>query len=466
MQITLCGASGGEVTGSCYLVETAKAKVVVDCGMFQGHGHNDDPTNRDFGPMNPAQLTAAVLSHAHLDHCGRFPLLARRGLNCPIYATPATVDFATLILEDSTKIQEADNARDNRYRRIEGRPLIEPLYDRADAAGLIPLVRAVPYNQLREIAQGISIRFIDAGHILGSASIEMLIEEDGQRRRVLFSADVGRWGVPLLRDPTPFEGAADLLFLESTYGDRDHRSNEETVAEFQQVIHDAVWAREKILIPAFALGRTQQILYHLAEMMRGGKMPEFPIFLDSPMAIKATELYIKHQALFDAEASELAGRRQISLDLRNLRYLQTGEESRSLNDLEGCAVIIAGGGMCDGGRIVHHLKHNLWRKGVSVVMVGYAARGSLGRKLIDGWKEVQIHRQMIPVRATIHTLGGFSGHAGQNELLRWFEPLAQFKPRVMLTHGEDPQRTKLAAKLKEKYAIEAELPAKYQVVTL
>lgn len=466
MRITTCGASGGEVTGSSYLVETSSAKVLVDCGAFQGNGQIDDVSNASLGPVIPASLDAAVLTHAHLDHCGRLPLLARHGLKCPIYATPATVDFAMLVIEDSAKIQEGDTARENTYRRREGKPPMEPLFTRADAERLPALFRPVSYSAWATIAPGISVRFTDAGHILGSAHVEMLIEDRGVRRTIVFSADIGRWNTPFLNDPSPIKANADLVFLESTYGDRDHRSQEETIAEFRTILQEAVWARQKILIPAFAIGRTQQVLFHLAEMIRGGSLPEFPIYLDSPMAIKATQLYKKHQELFDLESATLARHRQFSKDLRNLNYLETVQDSQSINDREECCVVIAGGGMCEGGRIVHHLRNNLWRKGVSVVMVGFASHGSLGRALIDGAPEVRIHRRWIPVRARIHTLGGFSAHAGQSELLRWLEPLAPAHPRVYLTHGEDPPRTALAAAILARYGIEAHLPKKFEVIDL
>jgi metallo-beta-lactamase family protein len=387
-------------------------------------------------------------------------------LRCPIYATPATVDFATLVIEDSTKIQESDTARENTYRKREGKPLIEPLFTRDDSAKLPPLVRAVEYHTWTTIAPGISIRFTDAGHILGSSHVEMTLEDQGVKRTVVFSGDIGRWNTPFLCDPSLLKSSPDLVFLESTYGDRDHRSQDETVKEFRTIIQEAIWARQKILIPAFAIGRTQQVLFHLAEMVRAGTLPEFPIYLDSPMAIKATQLYKKHQDLFDHESAALARNRQFSRDLRNLNYLESVQDSQSINDREECCIVIAGGGMCEGGRIVHHLRNNLWRKGVSVVMVGFASHGTLGRALIDGASEVHIHRRTIPVRAKIHTLGGFSAHAGQSELLKWFEPLASSKPRVCLTHGEDPQRRTLAAKLAERFSIQAHLPARFETFEL
>jgi len=269
-----------------------------------------------------------------------------------------------------------------------------------------------------------------------------------------------------LNDPNPPTGAADLVFLESTYGDRDHRSQEDTIAEFRSVIQEALWNRQKILIPAFAIGRTQHVLYYLAELVRDHGVPEFPIYLDSPMAIKATELYKKHHMLFDSEAASLDRKGTLTEDLRNLHYLQSAEDSRSLNERDECCVIIAGGGMCEGGRIVHHIKHNIWKRGVHVVMVGYASQGSLGRKLIDGAKEIYLHRLRIPVRATIKTLGGFSAHAGQSELLKWLAPLAEHSPRVCLTHGEDPQRQRLAEAIHQRFGITAMLPEKFETIEL
>ncbi|MBL9001844.1 MAG: MBL fold metallo-hydrolase [Phycisphaerae bacterium] len=456
MRITVCGAAGGEVTGSCYLVETTRARVLVDCGMFQGRG-SVEARNSDLGPVDPVRVDAAVLTHAHLDHCGRFGLLGKRGYRAPIHATPATVDFARLVLEDSARIQENDAARENKYREREGRPPVTPLYSVEDLHAIGPCVRTLGYGEQRTIAEGISIRLFEAGHILGSASVEMVIEDRGTSRTVVFSADIGRWGTPILRDPDP-PRQADIVFLESTYGDRDHRPAEATLKEFREIIHRAIWQKEKILIPAFSIGRTQLILHALSGLIREGTLPRFPIYLDSPMAIKATKLYSQHADLFDAEAAADLERRAGVEDVPGLRFIESPEESRELNDRHEPCIIIAGGGMCDGGRIVHHLRHHVWRRGVAVVMVGYAATGSLGHALIRGDKQVRIFRDMVPVRATIHTLGGFSAHAGQSELIRWLEPMAAGSPNVYLTHGENPQREALAEKIKQRWELSVALP--------
>ncbi|MEM7227207.1 MAG: MBL fold metallo-hydrolase [Planctomycetota bacterium] len=464
MNVTVCGASGGEVTGSGYLVETDRARVLVDFGMFQGRGATDE-RNRDLGPVDPTRLDAVVVTHAHLDHTGRLPLLARHGLSAPIFATPATVDFTSLVLADAGRIQESDARRENREREREGRPPIEPFYTQDDVEALQPLARPVRYDTLTEIAPGVSIRFVDAGHILGSASVEMHVRDDDADRIIVFSGDIGRWDTPILRDPVLLE-RADLVFLESTYGDHDHPSFDESETAFTDALRESIWNREKVLIPAFAIGRTQLLLYYIAEQMREERVPSFPIYLDSPMAIKATELYRKHQHLFDEEATELARKRRFQIDLRNLRPLSSSAESRALNDEHDACVIIAGAGMCDGGRIVHHLKHNLWRKHVTFMAVGFMAQGSTGRKIVRGDETIRILGSNIRVRAKVVSLSGFSAHAGQSELLRWLDPLAATSPRVVLTHGEDEARTALAARIADMYGIQCDRPDLGDVITL
>ncbi len=462
--ITTCGASGGEVTGSGYLVKSNKATVLVDFGMFQGKGATDE-RNADLGPVDPDALDAVVVTHAHLDHTGRLPLLAKHGYRGPIFATPATIDFATIILQDSGRIQESDLRRANKRRERAGEPLREPLYTADDVAALAPLAKPLRYETPAEVADGITIRFVDAGHILGSASVEMTINDAGAQRVIVFSGDVGRWDAPILRDPVLFEHA-DCVFLESTYGDADHPDYDRTIASFHNALEESIWQRQKVLIPAFAIGRTQEILYLMAEQIRTGLLPEFPIYLDSPMAIKATEAYRRHVDLFDEEASALAMKKQFRMDLRNLRFIETGAQSRELNDLDEASVIIAGSGMCDGGRIVHHLKHNLWKPHVTFLAVGYMTPGSLGREILDGAKEVSIDRYDVKVRATIRRLSGLSAHAGKSELLRWFEPLAADKPKLILTHGEDDARRALAVAVHEKHGLEPALPAINETLTL
>jgi metallo-beta-lactamase family protein len=455
MRITMCGAAG-EVTGSGYLVETEQARVLVDFGIFQGKGATDEK-NRRLGPVDARQLDAVVLTHAHLDHSGRLPLLARHGYRRPIYATPATIDLADLLLLDSAHLAEADAERDSRRRGRRGQPPVSPLYEVEDVETLRPRFTPILYVQTREIADGVDVRLVNAGHMLGSASIEMTVRQGASRRTIVFSGDLGPRGLPFLRDPTPLE-RADLVFLESTYGDRDHRPMNGTLREFRSILNEAYKARERVLIPAFAIGRSQQILFHIAELVREGSVPRFPIYLDSPMAIEATFLYRKHQELFDDEAGRLYSSRQLDRDLSALQYTRTAEESKALNNLRDAAVIIAGSGMCEGGRIVHHLRHNLSRSYANVVFVGYQAAGTLGERLVHGAKEVRIFGESHSVRAEIHTLGGFSGHAGQTELVGWAGHLMATKPRIVLTHGEDRQRAALREKLVAAYGVDVQLP--------
>jgi metallo-beta-lactamase family protein len=457
MRIHLCGAAG-EVTGSGYLVQTDRARVLVDFGMFQGP-EATDARNRDLGPVDPATIDAVVLTHAHIDHCGRLPLLTLAGYARAIHCTPATAEFTELLLRDSANIQESDAERTNRRLARAGDPLIEPLYRREDVESVLPLFRPLPYGQWREIADGIRVRLVDAGHVLGSSSVEMQVTEGGSTRTIVFSGDVGPSGVPLMHDPTLFT-SADLVFMESTYGDRDHRALAETVNELKSALTRSAWEKEKVLIPSFAVGRTQLILYYMAELRRDREIPEAPIFLDSPMAVKATELYIKHLELLDDQTRAMARDGVFRRELANLKFVQSAEESKALNSSWDPCIVIAASGMCEGGRIVHHLKHNLWRKGVVILIAGYQAYGTLGRRLVDGAPYVRIHGDTVRVRATISTLGGFSAHAGQTDLLRWFGSLAPSSPRLVLTHGEDMPRAALAAKLKERFNAVAELPAR------
>jgi metallo-beta-lactamase family protein len=461
MRITFCGAAG-EVTGSCYLIETRSARILVDCGLYQGRDATDGK-NRNLAGLVPRNLDAVVLTHAHLDHCGRLPLLTNHGFRGKIHTTLATADFARLVLEDAAYLQAADVERQNRRRLRQGKPPIEPLYTAGDLAAVENRFRGLPYGEERLVAPGCRVRLSDAGHILGSASVRMTLEEAGRSRVLVFSGDLGPRGIPYLRDPVPPEtdGRPDVVVMESTYGDREHRRLEETLDEFLTILRAAIEAQQKVLIPAFAIGRTQQILYHIAGFVRSGRLPRFPIYLDSPMAIRATELYQTHHDLFDEEAAALHRGGRLDRDLSELRFTATAEESRSLNDLKGMALIIAGSGMCEGGRILHHLKHNLWRPDMHVVIVGYQASGSLGAQLVHGAGRVRIHGEPIVVKAKIHTLGGFSAHAGQGELADWAGTYLKTpggRTRLVLTHGEEVARKALANLLRERYRVAALLP--------
>jgi len=463
VKITILGAAGGEVTGSAYYVQTKQASVLVDCGLFQG-GKKSEALNRP--PTTPRQkLDAVLVTHGHLDHTGRLPLLAKRGHRVPTFATPATVEMASLILRDSARIQAGDADRRNRKRQRAGEPPQEPLYTPAHAEEVIQLFQPVPYNQPVAVAPGMQAIWAEAGHMLGSASIQLIVEEDGRQKRVVFSGDLGPRSALILKEFEPFRHA-DLVFLESTYGDHDHRPFAETVEEFVRIVKDTVEKRGKILVPTFAVGRAQLLTGLLGWMFRKQKVRPFPIFLDSPMAIEALNIYVRHRELFDEGMTRFIAEKPLRADLKTMKLSATAEDSMKINDQAGPCLVMAGAGMCNAGRILHHLKQNLWRPETHVLIVGYQSHESLGRRLIEGQKLVSIHGEKIAVKAKVHTLGGFSAHAGQSDLLKWFSAIAPSKPRVILTHGEDGPREALAKKIQQQFKLPSRLPKMGDVVEL
>jgi metallo-beta-lactamase family protein len=361
-------------------------------------------------------------------------------------------------------LQKADVERQNRRRRREGKPLLEPLYTADDTKKLRALAKPLAYDRPTEVAKGVVVRAVEAGHMLGSASLEMTVDDGGKKKVVVFSGDLGPRGAPLHRDPTPFE-RADLVFMESTYGDRDHKPLHQTAIEAREVIRKAVAAKGKILVPAFAIGRTQLLLYLLAGAFKRKTLPKFPIVVDSPMGIEATKIYGKHTELFDEEALAMHKSGELRTNLETVQFSQTADDSRALNEVAGPCLILAGAGMCNGGRILHHFRHNLALPNTTVLIVGYQGHGSLGRMLVDGKTFVTIFGEKIPVRASVHTFGGLSGHAGQTDLLRWLETLAPSRPRVILTHGEDRGRKPLGRLIQERHGLKAEYPDLGAVIT-
>jgi metallo-beta-lactamase family protein len=457
MRITILGAASGEVTGSAYLVDSGRARVLVDCGLFQGGDHAEELNRRPLG-AGSAGLDAVLLTHAHLDHTGRLPLLAQAGYTGPILATPATIEMTGLILRDSAKIQVQDAERFNRQRLRAGEAPAVPLYTPSDVERILGLLKPVPYHDLVTVAPGLQARYVEAGHMLGSASIQLLADENGARRTVVFSGDLGPKGAPILRDSEPFS-QADLVFLESTYGDRDHRAFADTVHEFIEILQHAVVQKSKVLVPTFAVGRAQLLTALLAWIFRNKRVEPIPVFLDSPMAIEASKIYARHPELFDDEMLAFLKVKPLAQDLVTMKMTAAPEESRQINFCPGPCVVMAGAGMCNAGRILHHLRHNLWNPEAHVIIAGFQANGTLGRLLVDGAKKITIFGETIAVKAQVHTLGGFSAHAGQTDLLAWFGVLAPVRSRVILTHGEDGPRTALAKLIAARHGLTPVLPA-------
>lgn len=464
MEIKILGAAGGEVTGSSYLIKTSKATVLVDAGMFQG-GKESEAKNKLPEGAIPSKIDALLLTHGHLDHTGRVPLLIKYGFNSPIYSTEETLELAQIILQDSARLQVADAMRKNRKHWKEGQAVAEPLYNTEHVEYIKELGRTVEYNTPVEVAEGITAKWIEAGHMLGSGSIEVKIIENGKTKTIVFSGDLGPITLPLLK-PFDYFNQADLVFMESTYGDRDHKPFDETLVEFEKIIIEAAKSGAKILVPTFAIGRAQQIIYHLAELFHLKKVAPFPIYLDSPMAIKAFTIYKDHQDLLDEEFQELKRNGAFPLNTDYFIPCTSIEESKKLNEVDGPCLILAGAGMCNGGRIMHHLYHNIENPNTHILIVGYQSNASLGRKLVEKQAVVRIFGDEKRLRAQVHTLSGFSAHAGQTDLLKWFAALAPSKPMVVITHGEDNQREILASLIKEKHQLNALLPEIGDVIKL
>ena len=466
MKITIFGAGGGEVTGSAYLVESGESKVLIDCGLYQGVP-DSDRKNRLPEKFTFRNLNAVLITHAHLDHTGRLPILAQRKFNGSVYLTEATADLATLILRDAAKIQGFDMQRVNRHRAREGKAPIDPLYTSTDVDSIVQRFRRVPYKKAISVAPGIEARWIEAGHLLGSASIQLTVDEGGRKKTVVFSGDLGQKGAPLTRYYESIDHA-DAVFLESTYGDRNHRPFKETAQQFIEVVRTASERGGKILVPTFAVGRAQLLAVLVAYMFRKKIVKPFPIFLDSPMAVEASKIYLKHPELWHDDLKEIVREKPLRDELRaaKSRVCVSPKESQALNDVQGTCMIMAGAGMCNAGRILHHLKNNLWKEEASLVFVGYQGRGTVGRRIADGAQDVRIMGEKVVVRAAVHTLGGLSGHAGQTDLLNWLVPMAAKKPQVYLTHGEDKGRDALAACVEARFGIKSVLPKAMQTLEL
>jgi metallo-beta-lactamase family protein len=462
MEIEFYGATSG-VTGSCHILRANGHLILLDCGLIQGP-REVEQKNREPFPFAPQEISAVVLSHGHIDHSGRIPLLVKQGYDGPIYAHNATCDLCRILLKDSASLQQRDAEYENKWRKRKGRPLVEPLYSVDDVDEALSRSVGLPYRERREILPGVSICFQDAGHILGSSSVEVWLNEDGYEQKIVFSGDLGQYDMPILNDPAVIQHA-DHVLVESTYGNRRHRELQRTIDEIGEIISQARHDRGNLLIPAFSVGRSQEILYFMGKYFDDWDLGRWRIFLDSPMAIKATEVYWNYPQLYDEEATRLRREANEMPPLKNLHLSSSVEDSMAINNIASGAIIIAGSGMCNGGRIIHHLKHNLARQGAHVMIVGYQAYGTLGRKLVDGHEEVRIHGDYYPVRARIHTVGGLSAHGDVDDLTRWLRNFNS-DPAVHVVHGEDESKQAFRDSIEQQLGLRADVPAKGDVLEL
>ncbi len=462
MHIEFYGATSG-ITGSCHILRANDQLLLLDCGLIQGR-REIEAKNRDPFPFAPEQISAVVLSHGHIDHSGRIPLLVKQGYNGPIYAQNATCDLCEILLEDSASLQARDAEYENKWRKRKKKSLIEPLYSFEDVQQALANLVGLRYREKTEILPGISICFQDAGHILGSCSGEVWLNEGGRERKVVFSGDLGQYDTPILNDPAVIE-SADHVLIESTYGNRRHRDRQQTIDEIGEIISEARHERGNLLIPAFSIGRSQEILYYMGLYYKEWELNRWEVFLDSPMAIKASKVYWEYPNLYDADATRLRRKVHEMPQLGNLHLTAAVEHSMAINNIKSGAIIIAGSGMCNGGRIIHHLKHNISREGAHVMIVGYQAHGTLGRKLVDGDRQVKIYGEIYPVRARIHTVGGLSAHGDVDDLVRWARNFNS-DPVMHVVHGEPEAKQEFRDRLQQQLGLRAEVPLEGDILEL
>ena len=461
IRLTFWGAAG-EVTGSMHLLEAAGGRFLLDAGLFQGRRAEAAKKNAEL-PIDPRRIDALVLSHAHIDHSGRLPLLVRHGFHSPIYATPATRDLTAVMLPDAAHIQIKDAEFLTRHKRPKG-PESEPLYNLADAIAVQDLIVGVPYRRVTHLRKHLAFEFTEAGHILGSASVDLRITENGGHR-IVFSGDIGRKGLPIIRDPDPPVGPIDILIIESTYANRTHESAAEAEQKLGEVIKRVAARGGKIMVPSFAVGRTQELVYAINKLLRAGSIPDIPVYVDSPLAVDATTVFRMHPEVFDRREKLLERTDQI-FDFGIVRYLKDVEESKRLNTLAGPAVIIAASGMCEAGRILHHLANHIGDHKNCVLFVGFQAEHTLGRRIQEGATEVKIFGEMVPCRAEVETIGGYSAHADKNELRAWVKALGGPIRRAFVVHGEPDGAEAMGAILEECGVGEVTIPRLGESFTL
>lgn len=456
MKIKFCGASTG-VTGSCHLLTSGEHKILLDCGQFQG-GKAQDALNYEKFPFEPSEIECVVLSHAHIDHCGRLPLLTKRGFEGKIYCTDATADLLSVMLKDSAYIHEKETEWKNRKAERAGREQVEPLYTIEDAEKTLSLVSPILYDQQIEINSDMKIVFNDAGHILGSAITELWVTEDDKESKIVFSGDLGMEGRPILRDPTYIK-KADYVIMETTYGNRIHKELGSGVEKLIEIILNTTRRGGNVVIPSFAVGRTQELIYELNRFYDSNneyrkELDKIFVYIDSPMATTATEIFRRNAQVFDEETREYILKGDNPLEFKNLKFTRSSKESQDLNFNKEPKIIISASGMCEAGRIRHHLKHNLWNPNNSIVFVGYQGQGTLGRSLVEGIKMVTLFGEEIQVNAEIHNLEGFSGHADQNGLFAWLAHFEQKPKQIFLVHGEEESKKDFAKLVNEKLSYE------------
>ncbi|MCK9365150.1 MAG: MBL fold metallo-hydrolase [Syntrophales bacterium] len=463
MKVKLMGAAR-TVTGSCYIVEAAGRRFAIDCGMHQGN-EEIEKRNWDVDLYKPQEIEFILMTHAHMDHSGLIPRLVQKGFKGKIYMTPPTWELLHIMLLDSAHIQEMEAQWKSVKQRRHGESTIAPLYVQKDAMDSFPLFSAITYDEPFSPFPGLTVTFRDAGHILGAAMIELSLTEDGKQSKIVFSGDIGRPSQLIVRDPAVIK-EADFLFMESTYGNRNHKDEKDSLDELAEAIAYSYKRHEKVIIPAFAVERTQEMIYSLHLLAKDGRLPDIPVYVDSPLAIQATEIFKKCKKYMDEEARLILENGDDPLQLPRLQYTQSTAESIEINNKKGPAIVISASGMANAGRIKHHLRHNLWREGASVVFVGFQAQGTPGRKIIDGAEKIHILNEDVAVRAKIFTINGFSAHAGQTQLLEWFGHFKNRDIKLFLTHGEYTAQQELARLIKERFDVVAAIPDYLEEITL
>ncbi len=463
MKVKLMGAAR-TVTGSCYIIEAAGHKFAVDCGLHQGNDEIEQ-RNLDVDAYDPAGVEFIIVTHAHMDHAGLIPRLVQKGFRGKIYMTPCTADLLNIMLLDSAHIQEMEAFWKSKKRLRHGDPDIAPLYVQKDAMNAFPLFSGVTYDEPFSPFPGLTVVFRDAGHIIGAAMVELWVIEEEKQIHVVFSGDIGRPSQLLVRDPTLIK-QADFLFMESTYGNRNHKNEADSLNELAEAVSYSYKRGQKVIIPAFAVERTQEMIYSLHLLSKDGRLPDIPIYVDSPLAIQATEIFRHCKKYLDEDARKILESGDDPLTLPRLVYTQSTDESIAINKKEGPAIVISASGMANAGRIKHHLRHNLWRDGASIVFVGFQAQGTPGRKIVDGASKVRIFNEDVAVKAKIFTINGFSAHAGQAQLMDWLGHFENRELKVFLTHGEYSAQQVLAGLIKERLGIEAAIPDYLEEITL